>query len=135
MKAAIEVAKMGHHAVLVIKTGHSRYPKKYLEEKMDGFPGGTWVVLRGKCKRSGVELVAIGYRYNSKKVLHFVITVGAGRTSKGAAYQMKFNDAHGNVCHHAVAPLLFFCGTSNILTPLTSIIICGNSVLLWRNAG
>ena len=61
------------------------------------------MVLRGKCKSSVVELVAIGYRFNSKRVLHFVTTVGEGRTSKGAAYQMKFNDAHANVCHRDIA--------------------------------
>ena len=94
---------MGHHAVMVVKTNHSHFPKKFLDEEMKGMSGGCWVTLRGKCGHTGVELVAIGYKYNSKKVLHFVMTLGAGKTSKGDPYHMKFNNVHGNVCHRDVA--------------------------------
>ena len=61
------------------------------------------MTLRGKCGHTGVELVAIGYKYNSKKVLHFVMTLGAEKTSKEEPYHMKFNNAYGNMCHRDVA--------------------------------
>ena len=87
----------------MVKTAHSRYPRKFLNDNMMDFPGGTWVTMRGKCKRSGVELVAIGYKYNSKKVLTFITTVGAGSTEKGEnPYKMKYNDEFGNVCYRDI---------------------------------
>ena len=67
VKSAVEVASAGHHAVLVMNTEHSRFPNRVLQEKMKYFPGGTWTVMKGKCNRSGVELLAIGYKYNSKR--------------------------------------------------------------------
>ena len=92
----------GHHAVMSVKTAHSRFPKKFLETTMKSYPGGTWITMRGKCGRTEVELVAIGYKYNSKKVLCFVTTVGAGSTEKGRPYKMKYNDNFGNVCYRDV---------------------------------
>jgi hypothetical protein len=38
----------------------------------------------------GVALVALGYKYNRKKVLSFVITRGAGRTTDGEPYIQKY---------------------------------------------
>ena len=46
---------------------------------------------------NGKELLAIGYRYNSKKTLMFVATEDAGSTTKGTPYEMKFADGDGNV--------------------------------------
>ena len=103
MKAAVEIGEMGHHAVLVVKTNHSRFPNEFLNQEMKEMPGGCWITMRGKCQRTGVELVAIGYKYNSKKVLHFITTLGAGSTKKGVPYNMKYNDVYGNVCHRNVA--------------------------------
>ena len=96
------VAEYGHHCVMAVKTAHARFPQKYLNEKMKDFPGGTWIVLEGTCGRTGQKLVAIGYKYNSKKVLHFVTTHGAGSTTKGKPYKMKYNDQYGNVCYRDV---------------------------------
>jgi hypothetical protein len=44
-----------------------------------------------------VELLAIGYKYNSRKVLCFVCTKDAGPTTSGVAYQAKWTDEYGNV--------------------------------------
>ena len=62
VRSAVKVAQQGHHAVLAVKTAHSRFPKKFLDDTMKEFPGGTWITMRGKCGRTGVELVAIGYK-------------------------------------------------------------------------
>ena len=50
----------------------------------------------------GVKVMAIGYKYNSKKVLHFVAPEGAGSCEPGFEYQTKFTDAAGNVCTRGV---------------------------------
>ena len=43
------------------------------------------------------QMLAIGYRYNSKKTLMFVAKELAGKTMRGAPYEMKFADVDGNV--------------------------------------
>ena len=69
---------------------------------MKDFLGGTCVFLQGKCGCTGVDLVAIGYKYNTKKVLQFVTTLGADSTEKGTIYKAKYNDRFGNVCYQDV---------------------------------
>lgn len=44
-----------------------------------------------------IKLIAIGYRYSSRKTLHFIMTEDAGSTTEGECYEMKFADTHGNV--------------------------------------
>ena len=103
VKAACQVHKLGHHGCFVIKTAHLRTPKKFLEEKMKYFPGGTWIVMEGYAEKEGVPLVCIGYKYNAKKVLVFLTTKGAGSTQPGEPYIAKFADMYGNVCTREVA--------------------------------
>ena len=62
VKAACQVRKLGHHACFAIKTAHSRIPKKFLEETMKDFPGGTWIVMEGRAEKEDVPLVCIGYK-------------------------------------------------------------------------
>ena len=77
VKAACQVRKLGHHACFAIKTAHSRTPKKFLEETMKDFLGGTWIVMEGRAEKDDVPLVCIGYKYNLK-VLVFISSKGAG---------------------------------------------------------
>ena len=44
-----------------------------------------------------MELIYIGYTYNTKKVLTFILTKGAGSTERGFTYEAKFNNYYGNV--------------------------------------
>ena len=103
VKTAANIGKAGHHAVFMIKTAHARSPKKWLEDKMKGMPGGTWIVLEGLAEQENVPLVSIGYKYNKKNVLTFVMTRGAGSTAQGKPYYAKFPDKYGNVCTREVA--------------------------------
>ena len=127
VKTVANIGMMGHHAVMVIKTAHSRSPKKFFEETMADFPGGTWMVMEGRAEKEGVDLISVGYKYNKRKVLTFVMTKGAGKTltclvdcwikiltflflilllgktSPGKPYEAKFPDKFGNVCVHQVA--------------------------------
>ena len=96
VRAAVAIAKAGHHACFMIKTAHSKSPKKFLEEQMASYPGGTWITMEAKVE--GIDLVCIGYKYNKKKVLTFVLTKGAGSSKPGEPYEAKFPDKFGNVC-------------------------------------
>lgn len=97
------MAEEGDHAILCVKTAHGRFPKKFLEEEMAEMPGGCWVVMEARAEREGVDLVAMGYKYNKKKVLLFVMTRGAASTRAGRPYKAKYNDAYGNVLSRDVA--------------------------------
>ena len=90
------MALAGDHAIMVVKTNHARSPKAWLEEKMKDFPGGTWLTLEGRTQKN-VDLLTIGYKYNSSKVLTFVLSRGAGSTVAGRPYQARFPDVYGNV--------------------------------------
>ena len=110
VKTAANVARSGHHGIFIVKTAHSRSPKKFLEETMADMPGGTWIVLEGRAEKEGVDLVSLGYKYNCKKVLTFVFTKGAGKTSPGKPYQARFPDIYGNVCvRHVARPQVVSC--------------------------
>ena len=49
----------------MVKTAHAKSPKKFLEEQMLGYPGGTWITMEAKVE--GVDLLCIGYKFNKKK--------------------------------------------------------------------
>ena len=98
VKSVATVARTGNHACMMVKTAYSRSPKKFLEETMKDFPGGTWITMVGKPEKEEVELICIGYKYNKKKVLTFVMTKGAGSTRPGEPYQARYPDKYGNVC-------------------------------------
>ena len=72
---------------------------------MKDFPGGTWIIMEGHAEKENQDLVAIGYKYNTKTVLQFVCTKGAGSTKAGEPYQARFPDKFGNVCvRHVMRP-------------------------------
>ena len=54
------------------------------------------MVLHGE-HSFGIDLIAVGYKYNKKTVLNFVCTTGAGCTADGIPYEMKWTDECGNV--------------------------------------
>jgi hypothetical protein len=91
------LGQQGVHDMLQIKTGHAFYQAKLMEEKLNKPPGGCWITMKGKGPR-GTDLLALGYKYNIKRVLKFVATADAGSTQAGVLYDMKFCDAFNNVC-------------------------------------
>ena len=94
--AAVAIAQAGFDCILQIKQNHSLYPKKQITEILTGLPGGTKVVLTGT-HSSGVNLVATGYKYNTKTILYFVSTEQAASTTDGTPYEMKWTDEYSNV--------------------------------------
>ena len=74
------------------------FPKEELERLLKDKAGGCHVVMKGKHPTTGVNLIAIGYKYNSKTTLCFVCTENSGTTAPGTPYEMKYTDVNGNVC-------------------------------------
>ena len=96
VKAAAATAKRGMEDIYQVKSNHGLYPKKFIEEVLEGVPGGTHIVLQGTAPNEA-ELIAVEYRYSSKVSLCFVATKNAGSTREGEPYETKFTDGHGNV--------------------------------------
>ena len=93
--AAVELKKrFNANFIGVVKTNHSRYPKKWLEETMKDWPPGSHVVL--ETTHSDVALFACGYKYNKRKVCCFIFSKGAGHTEPGRCYEAKWKDENGN---------------------------------------
>ena len=103
VKTVENVMQSGHHCTMIIKTAHVRSPKKWLDETMKDMPGGTWIVLEGTTEELNRKLVCIGYKYNKKTVLTFILTRGAGSSEPGDPYEARFPDKYGNLCVRHVA--------------------------------
>jgi hypothetical protein len=95
MQAAVEVSKLGQHLIACVKTSHAHFPKDWLLTTLQPLPAGSRVVLTSTV--NGQDLMAVGYKYNRRKVLFFVATRGAGVTTDGQPYLQRFPDAHGNL--------------------------------------
>ena len=106
VKTAANLAQRGIEGILQVKQSHALYPKVFVNDVLKDTPGGVHVVLRGR-HPNGHNLIAIGYQYSSKKTLFFIMTDGAGSTTPGQPYEMKYTDEHGNVGKFDMSILLF----------------------------
>jgi hypothetical protein len=101
VKAAEAIKELGHEFCGPVKTSHRLFPKKELEDTLKDWPGGTHLVLEAKT-RKGIDLLAVGYKYNSSKVLCFVATKNAGPTLPGIPYRARFTDDYDNLMSRPV---------------------------------
>ena len=99
MKAATVVKQAaGHEFIGLVKASHKNFPQNQLETLMKEWQGGMHFVLKGVALPSappgdaGYQVLATGYKCNSRKVLSFVYTKDAGPTTNGMAYQAKWTD-------------------------------------------
>jgi hypothetical protein len=98
---AKELFKLGFACIIHIKNSFLGFPKDALEEQLRGMPGGSHLEMRATV--DGVNLIAIGSKYNSKKTQFHVATEGAGSTKAGKPYTSKYHDELGNVLTREVA--------------------------------
>jgi hypothetical protein len=101
VKTANKVGLHGHEGVFQVKQYHSLFPKNFIEEALKEAPGGVHIVLKSTTMDE-VNLIAVGYRYSHKTILHFVLRENAGSTSEGDHYEMKYTDSYGNICTRLV---------------------------------
>ena len=50
--------------------------------KMKYYPAGSYLVLE-TCTKEEIDLLAIGYKYNRKKIMFFISTKSAGHAEEG----------------------------------------------------
>jgi len=89
------------HYIGVVKTNHGQYPKKFLQQKMNSWPGGSHLLLKtvlNKGRLNEKVIYALGYKYCCSKVLFFIFTAGAGHTEckPEYAYEAKWKDDNLN---------------------------------------
>lgn len=108
--------RAGHEVIVAVKTNSSWFPDKAIEEKMKDWPSGSCLVMETTAPETGVKLMAIGHRHNSRKTLCFVFTKDAGSASPGTPHKASFPDQCGNICQRSVsrpAILSFHFSTSS----------------------
>jgi hypothetical protein len=64
IKTAEAIHEAGHEWIGIVKTSHSLFPKKELEDKLKNWPGGMSLLMEAMTSK-GVKLLTIGYKYNS----------------------------------------------------------------------
>ena len=79
--------------------GHSKlFPTRALHQLLQHQPGGVSAVFKGYCSVLKRNLLAIGWKFNSDKVLTFLATDGFATTEPSPEpYRMRFPDEHGNM--------------------------------------
>ena len=84
-------------AICSIKTNTGSFPFEQLKKEMESFPSGAYLVMECVAPGTNVNLVAIAYKYNSRKTLLFAMSKDAETTEPGFPYIARFPDEHGNV--------------------------------------
>ena len=98
IKTAEEMAAAGVEFCGTVKTRYKGFCLSTLEKLMNDWLGGSYLVMEST-PRFPVEipLMAIWQNYNSRKVLGFIDTEGAGSTEPGYPYLSCFPDIYSNV--------------------------------------
>ena len=100
-KTTVELVARGINFVGQVKQCCKNFPRKYLEQTMESFEPGHWVVMQTVVPMIPVEglehepdtlvkVLAIGYKYCYSKVLCFVMNQNAGSVLPGPKYKAKY---------------------------------------------
>ena len=78
---------VGADLIGMVKTDTSRFCKETIKKLANDFPGGSYLMLRIKpMVPRGHILLAIGYKYNERKVIYVIVTENGGSTKSGLHY-------------------------------------------------
>ena len=84
VKTAEEMADVGVDYFRLVKTSHKEFPIITLKKLTKDWTGGSYLVMKSNpIFPDERPLLAIWYKYNSRKVLGFIATEGAGSTEPG----------------------------------------------------
>ena len=90
--------EVGAQLIGMAKTNTKRLFRETIEKLTKYWPGGSYLVLRSKPVVPGYRpLIDIGYKYNLRKVLYFIVTENAGIKKTGIPYLSKYPDQFTNV--------------------------------------
>ena len=96
--------ELGAEFIGMVKTNTKGLCKETIEKLTKDWSGGSYLVLRIKpMVPGGRPLIAIGYKYNARKVIFFIVTENAGSTKTGIPYLSKYPDQFTNVAIRPVA--------------------------------
>ena len=78
---------VGADLISMVNTNTKGFLKETIEKLTKDWPGGSYLVLRSKTMLPGGRpLIDIGYKYNARKVLSFIVKYNAGSTQKVLPY-------------------------------------------------
>ena len=81
---------VGADLIGMVKTTTKGFCNETIENITKDCPGGSYLVSRSNpMVPGGRTLISVGYKYNMKNVLYFIITYNAGSTKTGLPYLSK----------------------------------------------
>ena len=90
--------EVGAKLIGVLRKNTKGFCKETIEKLTKDWPGGSYFVLRSKPMVPGVRpLIIIGYKYNTRKVLSFIVIDNARIKRSGLPYFFKYLDQFTNV--------------------------------------
>ena len=130
-EAAMEV---GDELIGIVKTNTKGFCKETIENITKDWPGSSYLMLRSKpMVPVGRPLLAIGYKYNTWKVLYFIVTDNAGSTHAVLPYLSKYTDQFTNVAIRPVARPLVMSKFFGELMRLILTLNQGSLIWRWRS--
>jgi hypothetical protein len=103
-------AKRGLGCLVHIKNSSAGFPMVELEKNLRGMPGGSHLEMKSTI--DGIVIIALAYKFNSKKTLFFSFAEGCATTTAGQPYVTQWPDENGNVLTREVdrpaAPSRYF---------------------------
>ena len=128
--------EMGAELIGMVKTNTKGFCKETIEKLTKDCPGGSYLVLRVNAMVPGDRpLIAIGYKYNVRKVLSFIVTYNTGSTKTGIPYLSKYSDQFTNFSIRPVACPLVMLKQILLLMRLTPATNQYNLIWHWRSGG
>ena len=95
VKTAEEAMAAGVNYCGPAKMIHKGFCIATLENLMEDWPGGSYLVMKSTQRvPGGKPLLAIGYKYNYRKILGFIATEGYGSTEPGDTYLSLFPEIY-----------------------------------------
>ena len=92
---------IGAEFIGTVKTNTKGFCKETIKNLTKDCPGVSYLVLRSKPMVPGDRpLITIGYEYNARKVLYFIVTDNIGITENGIPYFSKYPYQFTNVAIH-----------------------------------
>ena len=135
VKACLALYARGIESVFQVKTNHKLFPKQFIDDALQGMPGGVHIVLEGLNAYTEEKLYAVGYRYSKKTTLFFVMSPGAGSTRLGKPYEMKYPTEQGNLGMRFADRPDVVSRYFGILIALIDTTKCGSLSYILKSAG